>query len=216
MKTRVICISRALGAGGHYIARAVSRKLSFSLVDEEIIQTAAEREGVDAEVIADAERRQTFFERLVESFAVAPLPELTTYAPGFLVTPGGYDATGGLLGTEHYRQLIRDVVRETAERGEVVIFAHAAAVALGARGDILRILVTASPSTRAARLAAAYGLDERRADAEVKSSDSARRAYLRDFYDVSEERPTHYDLVVNTDVLAPVDAVEVIVAAARR
>jgi hypothetical protein len=28
--------------------------------------------------------------------------------------------------------------------------------------------------------------------------------------------PTHYDLVINTDILAPVDAADVVVAAARR
>lgn len=215
MKPRVICISRSLGAGGHYIARAVSQKLSFRLVDEEIIQRAAEREGVDAAVIADAERRQTFFERLVNSFAIAPLPEMMTYAPGFFVSPAPQESAGGLYGTEQYRQLIRDVVRETAEQGDVVIFAHAAAVALGGREDILRVLVTASPPTRAARLAAVYGLDARQADAEVKESDNARRAYLRDFYGVTTELPTHYDLVLNTDILAPVDAAEVVVAAAR-
>jgi cytidylate kinase len=216
MKTRVICISRSLGAGGQYIARAVSQKLSFRLVDEEIIQRAAEREGVDVAVVADAERRRSFLERLFDSFAIASLPEMTTVAPGFFVAPGAHETCGGLFGTEQCRQLIRDVVRETADQGDVVILAHAAAIALGGRDDILRVLVTASPATRAARLAAIYALDARRADAELKNSDAARRAYLHDFYGVTTELPTHYDLVINTDILAPVDAADVVVAAARK
>jgi len=216
MKTRVICISRSLGAGGQYIARAVSQKLSFRLVDEEIIQRAAEREGVDVAVVADAERRRSFLERLLDSFAIASPPEMTTFAPGFFGAPGAHDTCGGLFGTEQYRQLIRDVVRETADLGDVVIFAHAAAIALGGRDDILRVLVTASPETRAARLAAIHALDARRAEAELKESDAARRAYLRDFYGVTTELPTHYDLVINTDIIAPVDAANVVVAAARR
>lgn len=216
MKPRVICISRTLGAGGHYVARTVSQKLSFRLVDEEIIQRAAEREGVDAAVVADAERRQTFLERLFDSFAIAPLPDMMTFAPGFFLARGAHETVGGLVGTEQYRQLIRDVVRETADQGDVVIFAHAAAIALGGRDDILRVLVTASPATRAARLAAVYALDPSRADAELKESDASRRAYLRDFYGVTTELPTHYDLLINTDKLAPVDAADVIVAAARR
>jgi len=215
MKRRVICISRSLGAGGKYVARAVSQKLSFRLVDEEIVQRAAEREGVDVAVVADAERRRTFLERLFDSFAVASLPEMTTSGPGFFVAPGAHDNFDGLFGTEQYRQMIRDVVRETADQGDVVIFAHAAAIALGGRDDILRVLVTASPATRAARLAAIHGLDARRAEAELKDSDAARRAYLRDFYGVTTELPTHYDLVINTDTLALVDAADIVVAAAR-
>jgi cytidylate kinase len=215
MKPRVICISRALGAGGHDIARAVSQKLGFRYVDEEIVQQAAERERVDVSVIADAERRQSFFERLLDSFAVAPVPEMMAFAPGFILAPGPFDSGGGLGTTEHYRQLIRDVVRETAQRGDVVIFAHAAAIALGAADGVLRVLVTASPETRSARLAAAHGLDAPQAEAAVKQSDKGRSAYLQDFYGVSDELPTHYDLVVNTDILSPQRAVEVVLTAAR-
>ena len=214
MKPRVICISRALGAGGHDIARAVSQRLGFRYVDEEIVEQAAEREHVDVSIITDAERRQGFFERLLDSFAVAPLPEMMAFAPGFLLTPDQLESTGALRTTEHYRQLIRDVIRETAQRGDVVIFAHAAALALGAGDDILRVLVTASPEKRAARLGQAHGLDAQQADTTVKQSDKGRRAYLQDFYGVNDELPTHYDLVVNTDILSPQRAVEVVLAAA--
>ncbi len=49
----------------------------------------------------------------------------------------------------------------------------------------------------------------------VRESDQARRDYLRRFYDVKEEQPTHYDLVVSTDTLTPQAATALIVAAAR-
>jgi hypothetical protein len=48
----------------------------------------------------------------------------------------------------------------------------------------------------------------------VKDSDAGRRDYLKRFYDVDEELPTHYDLVVNTDVLSAVSAARVVVQAA--
>jgi hypothetical protein len=37
---------------------------------------------------------------------------------------------------------------------------------------------------------------------------------LKRFYNVSEELPTHYDVVINTDKLAPVDAARLNVQAA--
>ena len=62
--------------------------------------------------------------------------------------------------------------------------------------------MTASPKTRAQRVASLHGLDEGHAAREIKSSDAARRDYLKRFYDIDEELPTHYDLVINTDVIS--------------
>ncbi len=215
MKTRVVCVSRTLAAGGNHIARAVSQKLGFRYADEEIIKEAAQREGVDVAVVEDAERRQSFFDRLLDSLAVAPSPEMMSFSPGFPVTPTELLEAGGPATTEHYRQLIREVVRDVAARGEVVIFAHASAVALGSSEGVLRVLVTASPQTRAERLAAAYDLSAKRAEKEIAESDKARRAYLRDFYDVTDEEPNLYDLVINTDVLTPREGVDIVLAATR-
>ncbi len=214
MKPRVVCVSRSLAAGGHHVARAISQKLGFRYVDEDIIREVADREQVDVSVIEDAERRQSFLVRLLDSLAVAPAPEMMAYSPGFFpLTPGEIEAAGSVSTTERRRRLIREVVKETAQSGDVVIFAHAAAFALGAGDDILRVLVTASPQTRAERLAAAYDLSARDAEKAIADSDKARRDYLRDFYEIAHELPTHYDVVINTDVLSPKNGVDMIMAA---
>ena len=57
-------------------------------------------------------------------------------------------------------------------------------------------------------------LDRREADRLVKAEDAGRAAYLKRFHGIDHELPTHFDLVVNTDVLTVVDAVNVIVTAA--
>lgn len=222
MKTRVICVSRTLAAGGEEVARALSQRLGFRYVDEEIVAKAAEKDRVDVQLVKDAEKRQSFIDRLLESLAVAPAPEVMAVSPG-LMHPAAF-ATGlelagsgaAIRGTEHYRQLIRDVIRETARQGNVVIVAHAAAMALAEEEGVLRILVTASPEVRARRLAEArkIGVDE--AAAEIKESDKSRRDYFKSFYEVREEEPTHYDIVVNTDTLSLDQATEAVVSAARR
>ena len=51
--------------------------------------------------------------------------------------------------------------------------------------------------------------------AAVAQSDRNRRDYLRGFYAVREELPTHYDLVINTDGLTPEEAGEIVGFAAR-
>jgi cytidylate kinase len=96
----------------------------------------------------------------------------------------------------------------------MVIVAHAASHAVTRGPKTLRVLITASPETRVTRIIGTGSLDQARAARVVKDSDAGRRDYLRRFYDVDEELPTQYDLVVNTDVLSLEQAADVVAKAA--
>jgi cytidylate kinase len=174
----VVCISHLTGAHGSEVGQAVASRLGYVCVDEEIVARAAEKAGLEAADVADAERRRSFLERLREE-----LPDLGAAPPP----------------AEHHRELIREAIHETADGGNVVIVAHAASIALAGREGILRVLVTASADTRELRLA--DGLVDEETEGAVRESDAARADYLERFYGVEPELPTHYDLVVNTDVL---------------
>jgi cytidylate kinase len=114
------------------------------------------------------------------------------------------------------RDLIRETIEQTAARGNVVIVAHAASHALEPAPHTLRVLVTATPATRAVRVGAAEELDEAGAKRMIKDSDDGRRDYLKRFYAVDRESPTDYDVVVNTDLLSAEQAAEIVVCAAGR
>jgi cytidylate kinase len=116
--------------------------------------------------------------------------------------------------SDELRSLIRMAIEETADRGNVVIVAHAASHALAGRDGVLRVLVTASTETRGARVAAEQGLSEKDAAREVADSDANRADYLRRFFGERAELPTHYDIVVNTDRLSTGAAAAVVAAAA--
>jgi hypothetical protein len=201
---RVICISHATGGEGERVGRLVAERLGFRYLDEEIVAAVAEREELDPEVVADVERRKSLVARFLESLADAGAAE----AYGGVVAGPVPVAVGDDL-----RTVINAVVRETANQGDVVIASHAASIALAGETGVLRVLVTASPETRARRLAAA-GMSEGEAEKAVSREDAARADYLRRFHRVREELPTHYDLVVNTDVLTPDDAAALVLRAA--
>ena len=80
---------------------------------------------------------------------------------------------------------------------------------------MLRVFITASPETRARRLAASQNIGEAEAEKLVARGDANRADYLKRFYGVSRELPTHYDIVLNTDSIAPEDAAALILTAAR-
>jgi cytidylate kinase len=208
VKRRVVCISHATGSGGTEIGRLVAERLGFSYVDEELVARAASKGGVEAEDIADEERRKSRLARVLDEMSLGAGAE--AWAMGGFVPP----VAGAVPTSDDLRAFVRDAIEETAARGEVVIVAHAASHAIGLREDALRVLVTASPETRASRLAEGEGLDESAAARAVKDADAARADYLRRFHDVRQELPTQYDLVLNTDLLSPEQAAALVSAAA--
>jgi cytidylate kinase len=207
MSHRVICISSQDGTGTEQAAQLVASRLGFRLIDEDIVAQAAVEAGVDREVVTDVERRKSALVRVLEGLGSAGM------GAGYVMTPPQV-AGAGQPPSDELRGLIRSVIEDTAADGDVVIVAHAASLALGGRADVLRVMLTASNKTRARRLAAARGLDEKGAERELKRSDASRADYLKRFYDVSSELPTHYDVVINTDKLEPGLAAELILQAA--
>jgi uncharacterized protein len=201
-----VCISHAAGAGGEEVGRLVAERLGFLYVDEDIVARAAARGGVQAAEVASEERRKSLAARVLEAIAQGG----DAWAIGGSVPMGA----GEELSSDDIRVLIRETIEQTAARGNAVIVAHAASHAVRPGPAVLRVLVTASPDTRATRVADAEGLDQARAARAVKDSDAGRADYLKRFYDVGEELPTHYDLVFNTDTLSAEQAAELVSRAA--
>lgn len=202
MSHDVVCIARASGAGGEEIGRVVADRLGFLYVDEEIIDLAAKRAGIDPEQVADEERRKPLFAGLLDHLADGGSTVLTPPP----ATPE--------IPSEAVRMFIRDAIEEIAARGEAVIVAHAASYAVGSERQPLRVLVTGSRETRARRLGAAEGLADLEATRVIKRSDAARVDYLKRFHGVAVELPIHYDLVINTDAISTNQAAGLIARAA--
>jgi cytidylate kinase len=203
MARTVVCISHAAGAGGEEVGRLVAERLGFLYVNEEIVARAAAKGGVDAADVADEERRKSLAARALNAIAQGGGEAWTLGAVGPL---SSYEE----LDSDDIRSLIRETIEQTAARGKAVIVAHAASYAIGHGDGVLRVLVTASPETRTTRVAEAEGLDQAGAARALKDSDAGRADYLKRFYDVREESPTHYDLVLNTDALSIEQAADLI------
>jgi cytidylate kinase len=208
MPARVVAVSHTMGAGGGRVGRFVAERLGFRYVDEEIISMAAAKAGVVPELVADAERRRRLLDKVLEGLARGG----TAAGSAAYAVPRDRQAEG----TEDYRRLIIETIVETAHQGSVVIVAHAASIALADTADLLRVLVTAPSDVRAGRVAAAESIDRDQAAKMIRESDAARADYLKRFYRIDRELPTHYDVVLNTDRLEIAQAGEIVVSAALR
>jgi cytidylate kinase len=189
MGYRAVALSQVDGSDAEAIGRNVAQQLGFGYLNEAIVAQVASDRGIDPAVVSEAEQRKSFFIRIAEMVArsapdVTPNPQLYQF-----------DETDTLL------WLIRDALRDAADRGNVVLVAHAACYACSDRSDVLRVWVTAPPSTRASRVASALGLSDKEAAKSVRQSDAARASYLKRVYGVGEESNTDYDVVINTERL---------------
>jgi cytidylate kinase len=192
---QAVCISHATGADGAAVGRAVAERLGFQYVDDEVIAEAAEWAEIDPALVADAERRKPLVARLLGHMAEGGVSQQLASGQWARTAPTDADL----------RVLITEVLRSFADKGSVVMVSHAASFALAGR-EVLRVLVTASDETRASRVPDGAK--------QVRREDGNRADYLKRFYGVERELPTHFDLVVNTDVLTPEKAADIIVAAA--
>ncbi len=206
MQCRTVTISRSLAAGGEEVGRLIAEAMGFRYVDDEIVISAANSAGIDASAVQRVEETPPLIQRMMEFMAMSAPPEVAGWDPvmAFPIIP-----------STSVRQLIQSVIRQTAEKGNAVILAHAASIPLAGTEGVLRVFVTASPEVRAQRLRSQAKLTEAEARKSIEDSDRQRREYLRRFYKVSQELPTLYDLVLNTDVLTPAEAAKIVVDLAK-
>ena len=197
MSYRAIALSQVDGAGGESIGHQLAHKLGFGYLNEAIVTQVARDHGVDPSIVAEAERRKSFFTRVAEMAARGAVD--VPLDPSLYV-----DQTDALLA------LIRDAVRDAADRGSVVLVAHAACYACADRPEVLRVCVTAPLSARASRMASALGLSDQEAAKSLRRSDAGRASYLKRVYGVGTESPTDYDVVINTERLTPDAAADLI------
>lgn len=179
MDTRVICFSRSMSAVGDEIARMVADKIRFRYVDDEIIIMAAEKEGVPPVTIGKVERSSPIIDRILGSMSYNNPKQEEKGG-------GSYQITSSKLSqSEGYRQIIQDVIVETAKMGKVVIVAHGASILLSEMSGILRVFVTSSQSNRTKRHMSTSNLDEQKAREDIAASDRQRKDYFRTFFTMS-------------------------------
>ncbi len=209
MNTRVISISRQVGAAGEEVARAVATQVGYRLIDYQVIQEAAREAGVSPETVSEAEHTPSLLTRILESLARNPSMPAAAWADPVPL------AASPLYTSADYRKFVEQVIRDLADQGECVIVGHAAQVMLRNRRDALRVLVTGSPEFRATRIMAGMSVDEKTALKTVERTDNERLDYFRRFYDTGWLTPCTYDLCINTDSIPPEHAADLVVSAAR-
>ena len=176
--------------------------LGYALVDRQLPVVVAKRLRITREAAQEAEESgRSLGARLLSSLELAT-PEIVT------------QNFGQTLDESIVREVQR-AVREYAARGNAVIVGRGAGAILGRRNDVLRVYMHAPREWRIERLVTDFNLEAKTAALEIDRMDRARRAHLRDWYDVEIGSEEVVDLSIDTSSFGEHGAAAVIVAAVR-
>ncbi|HEY7036139.1 MAG TPA: cytidylate kinase-like family protein [Thermomicrobiales bacterium] len=217
----VITLARQVGSGGQTIAQLLAERLGYRVVG---------RRELSAEAIKRSMRLPRVFAEFADEQRLARLgtDDLPPLYLGFGELEYG-DALRG-AGPEHARGPVSVLEAVADERRTLLltlaslIYALAAAdglVLIGGGGQyllaglpaVLCAKIVAPAEVRTERLATAYGLDHGAAREAVLSGDREQREYNRALFDADWDDPLHWDVIVNSEEIAPETARDVILAA---
>lgn len=188
----VCTVSSGAGSGGREVAKRLAERLEVGLFDHRILQEVAHETRIDPEVLRRLDER-------VEGMKGAWLRSLLTGEDVF---------------KETVRRNLINVILGIACRGGVILGRGGNFIL--AHRPVLRVRIVGSPSRCARRIAERRGVELSAAELARQRTDLERKEFIRQFYGRDIDDPLGYDLVLNSDRLAPEAVTEIAFLALRR
>jgi cytidylate kinase len=199
----VVTISASYGAHGDQIAHQVAKRLDLPFLDRAIpasvVQQLAASGEIGESLDEPAPRR---WERIIMGFANATTPMGPNQLP-----------TAEIETPERFRKANEARLRDFADTTGGVILGRAGMAVLGDRPTVLCVRLDGPVEARIAH-AIAQGVDEGSARKDQRAVDRARDAYARVFFNVRQDDPRLYHLIMDSTALSVEGCVDIIVRAA--
>jgi cytidylate kinase len=201
----LITISREYMAGGSDVAARVAEALGWTVVDNALIDTVAERSDFEPEDVQSLEERvPSFLERFAQSSALSS-PENLLSTPSAIGEPA----------TVELAHVTRHVIEELGRQDRLVFVGRAAAAVLASERDAIHVRLVAPFESRVERTMHQLDLGEEEARSAVEERDRGREQYHMELFGRDWSDPVNYHIVLNTEILGRDGAAELIVARAR-
>lgn len=186
----VITISREPGSGGSEIARRLAQELKMDLVGAQIIQKIAESADISA--------------KLIESLDEKQITRRDDWLSSLIETRH--------LWVDDYLRYLTKVIGTFGKQGNFVIVGRGAQYILPPE-DTFRLRFIAAMEVKIQNVMRDFGSSKEDAEKYIIKTDSARRAYLRKYFNADVANPSDYDMVINTGKLGIDGSVEAVKAA---
>ena len=204
----VITVSRQLGSGGDLIAHRVAEELGYDPVDKKLITEVAHLANVsEFEVERYDEKGISRLRRFVRDLVIpGSAREMLFWGVGFpddmsasVLVPEQDLEQVSYLDCQKYLSFIQFVIRDFADRGNVVILGRGSQAILADRSDALHVRTVAPIESRCRRVMEQRGVDREAALDLIRDTDRSRARYMRSNYRVEWDDPSLYHIVINTE-----------------
>lgn len=176
----VITISRQVAALGDEIATAAANKLGYTFVDRKQIERRIVELGFPQEKLAKYDERR----------------------PGFFASLA--------KDRDEYLNYLQLAVLEAASKGNCILIGRGSFIILEELANLLSFRFVSRDDIRMERLKNEFNWNDKQARARIDESDANRRGFHKSFFNLENEDPQHFHLVVNTGVLSVDESVKVI------
>lgn len=197
-KDVIITIGRQYGSAGHEIGAQLAEKLGVPFYDKEIIHLAAERSGMDKELISSID------EKISGSFLYSIATHSISYA-----SPSASPINMPLNDKLFFIQ--SNIIRELADKGSCVIVGRCADYILKDRTNCLNVFLYAKLEARILRIMNKYQVSRKIALETINKNDKRRKNYYNHTTGNHWSEIENYHLAVDTGLLGIEKTVELLV-----
>ena len=179
----VITLSRQLGSGGEAVARELSERLGFVLIDRAALEEIVVIYGLDEQDLdAIQERPLTLWQRLMSDRKL-------------------------------YLELVESFIKDMAGEENFILLGRGGQCIFREFPDALHVRLVASEETRIRRLMEGEDLDREAAVRRLREAERDQRRFIRYLYGRDIDDLLLYDVALRTDLLDEQACVQVIVQA---
>ena len=182
----IITISRQFGTGGLTLGSKLAEKLSYTLVDEEIIKLISQEAKVSKDWVQALEKEAG---GKLHHFVNHLVPR--TLVDRILADQRGY------IDEEIYVNLLDQIIRQIADKDNCIIIGRGGQYILKGRPDTFHILLVADLEDRIRFIESQYHLKSSQALQVVNAGDKRRTNLYRKFDKTDYDHPKHYHLTLN-------------------
>ncbi|MCI8383293.1 MAG: cytidylate kinase-like family protein [Clostridia bacterium] len=182
----VITISREYGSGGRYIGRLIADKLGIKFYDKDFVIKLAKETGLSEEYIENHEQKRTNLAGLNNGYYV------------------GLDNSDELFIKES------ELIQKVAKKESCVIIGRCADFILKDQKNVIKVFVYANQENKIKRAVEFYGLNQTKAEKEIKRIDKLRANHYKHYTEKEWNNHKNYDICINSGTLGVEKSAELI------
>lgn len=192
--SRIICISREYGSGGHEAAEKAAAILNVPCLDKQLLEQSVSESGLPRKLLDEAEERTTN-PFLYTSVYHGSNREFYGMSPGDIVF-----------------ELEKRHILEQAAKGDCIVVGRCAEEFLKTNGHlVVSVFITAPFEYRVKRKQREQGTDTRKTELLVRRVDKQRRAYYEYHSGKDWGQPYNYDVCLNSASMG-IDRIAAVIA----